>query len=77
MATLNALKNLGASIKADIVGAKDSVKAAYIRQRTERKVIADFRAVLRQDPLTLLKALEAMQEQPAPKKPRAKKAAAE
>ena len=77
MATLSALKALGSSIVADITDAKDSVKAAYIRQRTERKVVADFRAVLREDPLTVLKAFAAMQEQPAPKKPRAKKEAAE
>ena len=76
MATLAALKALGSSIVADITDAKDSVKAAYIRQRTERKVVADFRAVLREDPMTVLKAFAAMQEQPA-KKPRAKKAAAE
>lgn len=75
MATLSALKALGSSIVADITDAKDSVKAAYIRQRTERQVIKDFRAVLREDPITVLKAFAAMQEQPA-KKPRAKKAAA-
>lgn len=75
MATLSALKALGSSIVADITDAKDSVKAAYIRQRTERQVIKDFRAVLREDPMTVLKAFAAMQEQPA-KKPRAKKAAA-
>lgn len=75
MATLSALKALGSSIVADITDAKDTVKAAYIRQRTERQVIKDFRAVLREDPMTVLKAFAAMQEQPA-KKPRAKKAAA-
>lgn len=75
MATLSALKALGSSIVADITDAKDSVKAAYIRQRTERQVIKDFRAVLREDPMSVLKAFAAMQEQPV-KKPRAKKAAA-
>lgn len=79
MATLKALKALGSSIVADITDAKDSVKAAYRRQRTERQVIKDFRAVLREDPKAVLKAFAAMQEQPAPKKPRAsrKPAAAE
>ena len=76
MATLAALKALGSSIVADITDAKDSVKAAYIRQRTERKVVKDFRDLLREDPLTVLKAFHNIQEQPAPKKPRAKKAAA-
>lgn len=76
MATLNALKALGNSIVADIVDAKDSVKAAYIRQRTERKVMKDFRSLLREDPKTVLEAFVSIQEKPA-KKPRAKKAAAE
>ena len=76
MATLAALKALGSSIVADITDAKDSVKAAYDRQRTERKVMKDFRSLLREDPKTVLKAFATMQEQPV-KKPRAKKAAAE
>ena len=75
MATLAALKALGSSIVADITDAKDSVKAAYIRQRTERKVVKDFRDLLREDPMTVLKAFHSIQDQPA-KKPRAKKAAA-
>ena len=75
MATLSALKALGSSIVADITDAKNAVAAAYDRQRTERKVVKDFRDLLREDPMTVLKAFAAMQEQPAPKKPRAKKAA--
>lgn len=75
MATLAALKALGNSIVADIVDAKDSVKAAYDRQRTERQVMKDFRSLLREDPKTVLKAFHSIQDQPAPKKPRAKKAA--
>ena len=76
MATLAALKALGSSIVADITDAKDSVKAAYIRQRTERKVMKDFRSLLREDPKTVLEAFVSIQEKPV-KKPRAKKAAAE
>lgn len=76
MATLSALKALGSSIAADIADAKNAVVSAYDRQRTERKVVKDFRDLLREDPMTVLKAFHSIQDQPAPKKPRAKKAAA-
>lgn len=75
MATLAALKALGSSIVADIVDAKDTVKAAYDRQRTERQVMKDFRSLLREDPKSVLEAFVSIQDKPA-KKPRTKKAAA-
>lgn len=79
MATISALKNLGSSIVSDITGAASSVKAAYNRHRTEKQVVKDFRDLLREDPMTVLKAFHSIKEQDAPKprKPRAKKAATE
>ena len=77
MATLNAIKNLGKSIAADIRDAKDSVAASIDRARTERAVMRDFKVLLREHPASVAKAFQTITEaedKPA-RKPRAKKPA--
>ena len=76
MATLNAIKNLGKSIAADIRDAKDSVAASIDRARTERAVMRDFKVLLREHPASVAKAFASMSEPTKPaRKPRAKKPA--
>lgn len=77
MATLNALKQLGKSIAADIRDAKDAVADSIDRARTERAVLRDFRVLLREQPMAVHKAFQTINE-PAAKparKPRTPKTA--
>lgn len=74
MATLNALKNLGKSIKADIVDATSGIAAKIEHARNERRVVSDFRALLREHPAAVTKAFSALVEpEKKPRKPRAAK----
>ena len=75
MATLNAIKNLGKSIAADIRDAKDSVAASIDRARTERAVMRDFKVLLREHPASVAKAFQTISEPKPARKPRAKKPA--
>lgn len=69
MATLNAFKQLGKSIVADVLDTKASIAAAIQRAKRERQVISDFKAALREHPVELTKALlEATKPKRAPRK---------
>ena len=69
MATLNAFKQLGKSIAADVLDTKANIAAAFQRAKRERKVISDFKAALREHPVELAKALhEATKPKRAPRK---------
>lgn len=70
MATFNAIKNLGKSIVTDIADAKNAVVSRVQLASAERRIVNDFKATLREHPLELLKAMEALR-QPAEAKPKA------
>lgn len=74
MATLNALKNLGRSIKSDVADAVSGIAAKIDHARTERKVVSDFKALLREHPTAVAQAFAALSEKPK-RKPRATKEA--
>lgn len=57
MATLNAFKQLGKSIVADVLDTKASIAESIARAKRERQVISDFKAALREHPVELAKAL--------------------
>ena len=72
MATLNAIKNLGRSIKADIVEATSGIAAKIDHARSERRIVNEFRDLLREHPGAVTKAFATLVEKPA-RKPRAPK----
>lgn len=77
MATLSAIKNLGKSIASDLRDAKNAVADSIDRARTERAVLKDFKALLREHPAAVTKAFASMSEPAKPaRKPRAKRAEA-
>lgn len=60
MATFNAFKQLGQSIVSDLRDAKDNIKAAVSHKARERKIVSEFKELLRTDPATVAKAFNAM-----------------
>jgi hypothetical protein len=72
MATLNAFKQLGKSIVSDITDAKNAVKQRLEFAAAERKIMDDFKSALREHPVELHAAIEAVT---APKPKRQRKVA--
>lgn len=75
MATIKALAALGRSIVADVADAKDAAVSVAQRWQAERKIVSDFKQLLREEPLAVAKAFKHAADDTKPAKRQRRKAA--